>query len=89
MPKETKNMREGKLCETAKTIEYQARGCITAPTGRGSDFIAICPESKPTLVEVKKGCGSLSKLQRETRDNASANGYGYKVERCGCSRRRK
>jgi hypothetical protein len=90
MPKKQRGIVDnGKLCERAKKNEYQARGCITAPTGRGSDFVAFCPNSKPALVEVKKGRGSLSKLQRETRDNASANGYDYIVERCGWSRRRK
>jgi len=88
MPKVTKKTPDWKLCETAKTIEYQAQGCATAPTGRGSDFIAVCPSRKPTLVEVKKGCGSLSKLQQETREKALANDFDYKVERCGCSKRR-
>jgi hypothetical protein len=88
MRKETKDMREGMLCETAKKIEYLASGCLTATTGRGSDFIAICPGKKPTLIEVKKGCGSLSRLQRETRNKAAANGFDYKVERCGCPRRK-
>jgi len=89
MPKETKQQRDGRLCESAKRIEYQSRGCLTETTGRGSDFVAICPDRKPTLVEVKKGCGSLSKLQQKTRDNASANGFNYNVERCGCSKRKR
>jgi hypothetical protein len=86
MPK-TKNQRDGGICEITKIIEYQTRGCMTARTGRESDFVAICPDSKPTLVEVKKGCGSLTRLQRETRDNAPASGFDYKIERCGCSKR--
>jgi len=88
MPK-TKNQRDGDICEIAKIMEYQANGCLTARTGRGSDFVAICPSRKPTIVEVKKGCGPLTKLQRETRDNAADSGFDYKVERCGCSKRRK
>jgi hypothetical protein len=60
-----------------------------APTGRGTDFVAVCPDRKPTLVEVKKECGSLSKLQRETRDRALASGFDYKVERCNCPKRKK
>jgi hypothetical protein len=54
MPKAAKKTLEWKLCETAKAIEYQAQGCMIAPTGRGSDFVAVCPSDKPTLVEVKK-----------------------------------
>jgi hypothetical protein len=78
-----------KLCEIAKSAEYQEQGCLVVPTGRGSDFLAVCPNRKPMLVEVKKGCGSLTKFQRETRDSAAKNGFNYTVERCGCSKRSK
>jgi hypothetical protein len=27
------------------------------PTGKGHDFLSICPNQKPTFVEVKQGCG--------------------------------
>jgi hypothetical protein len=80
MPERNKSPPDWKLCETAKSIEYQGQGCFVAPTGRGSDFVAVCPDRKPTLVEVKKGYGALSKLQRETRDLALTSGFDYKVE---------
>jgi hypothetical protein len=69
--------------------EYQEQGCVVAPTGRGSDFVAACPNRRLALVEVKQGCGSLSKLQNETRDRALASGFDYKVERCNCPKRKK
>jgi len=81
----TKAQHDGRVCEISKEIEYQINGCMIEPTGRGSDFLAVCPNSKPTLVEVKKGCGSLSRLQMETRDKVLASGiYDYKIERCSC-----
>jgi len=89
MPKKERSVPDWKLCETAKSIEYQEQGCVVAPTGRGSDFVAACPNRRPTLVEVKKGCGPLTKLQRETRDRALASGFDYKVERCSCPKRKK
>jgi hypothetical protein len=89
MPKKEKNPPDWKLCETEKSIEYERQGCVVAPTGRGSDFVAVCPDRKTTLVEVKKGCGSLTKHQKETRERALASGLDYKVERCGCSKRKK
>ena len=81
-----KNIRDWKLCEIAKSTEYKQRGCLVIPTGKGSDFLAICPDKKPTFVEVKKGCGSLTTLQRKTRNNVRKNGWGYEIERCDCSR---
>jgi hypothetical protein len=89
MPKKEKKTPDWKLCETAKSTEYQSRGCVIAPTGKGSDFVAVCPDRKTTLVEVKKGCGSLTKLQKETRERALASGFNYKIERCGCSKRKR
>jgi len=86
MPKPEKKQPNWKLCEIAKSVEYEQQGCLIASTGRGSDFLAICPDRKPTLVEVKESCGPLTKLQRETRDNAPQKGFDYKVERCNCSK---
>jgi len=84
MPKETKHQKAGRLCEEAKKIEYQGRGYLVETTGRGSDFVAVKPGSKPILVEVKNCKGGLSKLQNETRKRAVSNGFDYRVERCGC-----
>jgi len=84
MPQRKKPLSEWEICEIAKSTEYKQRGCLVVRTGKGSDFLAICPDKKPTFVEVKKGCGSLTKLQRKTRDNARKSGFEYKVERCDC-----
>ncbi len=84
MPRENKHQKAGRLCEEAKKLEYQARGFLVETTGRGSDFVAIRPGYKPVLVEAKNCKGSLSKLQIKTRERALANGFDYRVERCGC-----
>lgn len=81
--------RKWEACETSKKVEYESRGCKVIRTGRGSDFVAVCPDKPLTFVEVKKGCGSLSKLQRKTRKQVEKNGLQYKVERCGCKRKSK
>jgi hypothetical protein len=49
MSRAAKKTPDWKLCEIANTIEYQAKGCITAPSGRSSDFVAVCPNRKPTF----------------------------------------
>jgi hypothetical protein len=85
MPR-TKKPPDWKLCEIAKSTKYQEQGCLVVPTGKGSDFLAVCPDRKPTLVEVKERCGPLTRFQKETRDNAGKNGFDYKVERCNCSK---
>jgi hypothetical protein len=45
---------KGRICETTKKIEYERKGCLVVPTGKGHDFLAVCPNKKPTFVEVKK-----------------------------------
>ena len=84
-----KNIPDWKLCEIAKRLEYSQRDCLVVTTGKGSDFLAICPDKKPTLVEVKKGCQPLTKLQRKTMNEAPKSGLEYKIERCDCSRSEK
>jgi hypothetical protein len=74
----------GKVCEELKMNEYTMKGCRVLPTGRGSDFLAICPTEKPKLVEVKFCRGGLTPFQRKTRDIAEKSGIPYVVERCGC-----
>ena len=86
MPTKKKALPEWKLCEIRKSMEYKRRGCLVIPTGKGSDFLTICPDKKPTFVEVKSGCGPLTKLQKETMNNVRKSGFGYKIERCACSR---
>jgi len=86
MATEHKNPPEWKLCETAKRIEYERKGCLVIPTGKGSDFFVACSDQKSTFVEVKNGCGGLAELQRETREKARQNGFDYKIERCNCNR---
>jgi len=82
----TKKTPDWKLCENTKRQKYSQQGCLVIPTGKGSDFLAICPNKKPTLVEVKKGCQPLTKLQRKTMEEAPKKGLGYKIERCSCPR---
>ncbi len=60
------------------------RGCKIIPTGIGSDFLEICPTSKPAFVEVKEGCGPLSSTQRATREIVKKLGFDYRVDRCSC-----
>ena len=57
------------------------------PTGKGHDFLSICPNKKPTFVEVKKGCGSLTEFQKKTMNEVRKGGYEYKIERCSCSKK--
>jgi hypothetical protein len=83
MPKKEVDWR---LCEHIKMIEHERRGCAVIHTGKGSDFVAICPDRKPTFVEVKKGCGSLTEFQKKTMQEVRKSGLDYKVERCSCSR---
>jgi hypothetical protein len=56
------------------------------PTGRGSDFVATCPD-KTVVVEVKHGCGPLTHLQKKTRDEIRKSGYEYITERCSCPKK--
>jgi len=85
MPAKNKVLSEWKLCEITKSTEYKQRGCLVIPTGKGSDFLAICPDKSPTFVEVKSACGPLTTLQRETMNNVQKSGFKYKIERCDCS----
>ena len=75
------------ICEKTKKIEHERQGCLVVPTGKGHDFLAICPDRKPTFVEVKEGCGSLTKFQRKTMNEVRKSGYEYKIERCSCSKK--
>jgi hypothetical protein len=86
MPKK-KVLPEWKTCETTKKIDYERQGCLVIPTGKGHDFLTICPNQKPTFVEVKQGCGALSEFQKKTMNEVRKNGFEYKVERCSCSKR--
>jgi hypothetical protein len=83
MPKKEK----WRICETTKKIDYERKGCQVIPTGKGSDFAAICPSQPLTLVEVKQGCGPLTKFQKETRKKAIDSGLEFKIERCSCSKK--
>ena len=71
-------------CEIEKKEQDKNRGCGIIPTGIGSDYLRICPGEKPTLVEVKDGCGSLTRTQRATKKLAEKIGLNYSVERCHC-----
>ena len=71
-------------CENEKRQQYSEKGCKVVPTGKGSDFLAICPDQKPLLVEVKDGCHGLTELQKKTMNQANSNGWEYRTERCGC-----
>jgi len=70
-----------------KKIEHERKGCYVVPTGKGSDFVAICPNKKPIFVEVKQGCGSLTELQKKTMKEVIESGFEYKIERCSCSKK--
>ena len=76
-----------KICEDSKKRQDQNRGCRIIDTGIGSDYLRLCPNEKPTFVEVKDGCHSISKLQNKTRTTVQKLGFQYKVERCGCDRK--
>jgi hypothetical protein len=78
---------EWRICERTKMIEHEREGCLVVPTGKGSDFIAICPNKKPLFVEVKQGCGSLTEYQKKTMLEVRKSGYEYKTERCSCSKK--
>ena len=73
-----------KNCENSKKLESKQRGCRTIDTGIGSDFLEMCPDSRPTFVEVKEHCGSISSTQRATKAFAKRIGLGYRVDRCSC-----
>jgi hypothetical protein len=77
---------EWRVCETTKKIEHERKGCLVVPTGKGHDFLSICPNQKPTFVEVKKGCGSLTEFQKKTMKEIRESGFEYKIERCSCSK---
>ena len=73
-----------KKCEdTWKKIDHD-RGCKIIPTGIGSDYLRVCPDEKPTFVEVKDGCHDISPTQKATRSDAKKLGFGYQVNRCNC-----
>jgi hypothetical protein len=81
--------RKGQACETAKKIEYGQKGCTVIPTGKGHDFLTICPNEKATFHEVKKGCGDLTEFQKKTRAEVTKSGFGYEIDRCSCTRKTK
>lgn len=76
---------DGKDCENLWKSIDSARGCKIVRTGIGSDYLRICPDEKPTLVEVKDGCHSISKTQQFTKQIAQKVGFDYEVKRCNCS----
>jgi hypothetical protein len=75
---------DGKDCENFWKTSDKNQGCKIFRTGIGSDYLKLCPGEKPTLVEVKDGCHSISPTQRVTRDFAKKIGLGYEVKRCNC-----
>lgn len=80
--------RDWRICELAKKIEYERKGCKVVITGKGSDFAAICPKKPLTFVEVKQGCGPLTEFQKRTMKKVMESGLDYKIERCSCSRKK-
>ena len=78
---------EWRICEMTKKIEHERKGCYVVPTGKGSDFVAICPNKKPIFVEVKQGCGSLTELQKKTMKEVIESGFEFKIERSSCSKK--
>jgi len=83
---EKKITRDWEICEIEKRLKYLRQGCSVVTTGKGSDFLAICPDKKLTFVEVKKGCQPLTKLQRKTMEDVRKSGSEYEIERCDCRR---
>jgi len=73
-----------KQCENSKKHQDKERGCTIIPTGIGSDYARFCSGEKPTLVEVKEGCGNLSKTQSATKKIVERMGWNYQTERCNC-----
>ena len=79
-----KRKNDGKDCENYWMNFDKNNNCKVYRTGIGSDYIKFCPNKKPTLVEVKDGCHSISKTQRMTRDFVTKIGINYEVKRCNC-----
>ena len=79
-----KRSSDGKGCEDFWKSVDKSLGCKIIKTGIGSDYLKICPDKKPTFVEVKDGCHSISKTQRVTRDFVKKIGLDYEVKRCNC-----
>lgn len=77
---------KGRKCEITKISQDENRGCVIIPTGIGSDYARFCPSEKPTLVEVKKGCGSLTPTQKRTKSIVQHLGWNYAIERCNCKK---
>ena len=77
-----KNQRKGNACERTKIRQSERRGCKTIRTGKGSDFLELCPGKVPTLVEVKSRKSSLTRTQRKMKTWAANNGLGFRVDRC-------
>jgi len=73
-----------KKCEDSWKNYDLSRGCKVVPTGKGSDYLRICPGEKLTFVEVKDGCHSISKTQSSTRELVKKMGFDYKIARCDC-----
>ncbi len=77
-------MLKGKKCELEIKNKYSSIGCKTIPTGKGSDFLALCPNKIPTFVEVKSCKSNLTPFQRKIRETIVKSGFNYTIERCGC-----
>ncbi len=78
------NSKSWKICEDTKKQQDKERDCAIIPTGIGSDYLRLCPGEKPTFVEVKDGCGPLTKTQSATKKLVEKLGLNYKIERCNC-----
>lgn len=80
-----KNDPSWKQCEDLWKSLAKQQGCKIFKTGIGSDYLKICPDKKPTFVEVKDGCHDISKTQKATRDFVKKIGFNYEVKRCNCN----
>lgn len=72
----------GKACEYSKKEASRRRGCEVIPGRIGYDYLELCTNKPPTLVEVKSGKSQLTKTQRETREWARKVGFDYRLDRC-------
>jgi len=79
-----RDIRNGKLCERRMVNDAKSNGYDVVKIPFGADFIEMRPRQKPRFVEVKYGCGPISKTQEKTKKFVESLGMKYDVRRCAC-----
>lgn len=74
----------GRACERRMIHDSKKAGNKVTKLFFGGDFIEGRKSKKSVVVEVKYGCGPLSKTQKAAKKIVEGLGHKYEVRRCAC-----